>query len=302
MAETAARPVPLALLMLEGPLELGDALLVVLQVARRASMLGELGLDYRLDHIRIDSLGGVRCSPIAAPKAAVPELGKLLLKLCTGWSDSPPALLGDLAIEGLVGRTRARQPPTLSELIRLVEHELLRFPEASLSHLTARATRLPRQLRAELARPDVGPSETAHWVLPTTRQINSDPTPGRADTSPLDRPGPTLAPFELPDIASTTQHRLPGSNTRAVDSEDATTFVIRLASERPPLPDVPRRPRLPPSSHPRRRHRGLPPIPDAPVQVDAELGRGTVLLGLGAAALVVLSLAALGTMYVLSGL
>jgi hypothetical protein len=257
-------PVPVALLMLGGPLPLGDALHLVLQVAHRAEALGDVQVDYSLERIRVDSLGGVRCTPKVGTDDPVVSLARLLLKVTTGRSDSPAESLDDLELESLVATAVACEGPGLPGFIDQLQAQVQRFPEASLANLARRARAIPQQVLTGLTPGTGGGSETAQWVIPAAAEPESTPVvetrshalpPALRDELPLDG-----HQDEFPDDAHTeetaarqpslTPSTLAGGQALARDDhwlaeggDESTTVLLPLESGEVPANIRPGAPR-----------------------------------------------------------
>ena len=271
MAETMTSPVPVALLMLEGTLSVGDTLQLAIEVSRRAIALGDVGLEYSLERIRIDALGGVRCSPSTTWTDPVPAIARLMIKLTTGRSDTPAASLDDLELESLVAQAIVGQGPPLQEFLTLLETHAKRFPTGSLGNLAGRARRMPKQVLLDLQHPRGG-SETAHWVIPqsqhreytaeTTGSWGLQPNIPRSQSSE----GQAAATWPPPSLSSAVP---------PPDDSSATTLVI----EPMPAGAEPQtsqhatgvsRPRLQPPEPSARPRKPVALVMNVPVQPDSD--------------------------------
>jgi hypothetical protein len=265
------RPVPVALLMLEGTLSVGDTLQLAIEVTRRAIALGDVGIEYSLERIRIDALGGVRCSPSTTWTDPVPAVARLMIKLTTGRSDTPATSLDDLELESLVALAIVGQGPPLPEFLALLEAHAKRFPRGSLANLAGRARRMPKQVLLDLHHPRSG-SETAHWVLPQSQPRESAAAPT----------GDWVIPAHMEEVkpgdgqvAATWSPDTMGSSVGVPEDSNSTTQLVSPmhAGEASPEPQqAPRasRPRPQPPEPSARPRKHADPVVNTPVQPDSD--------------------------------
>ncbi len=235
MSGPANRAVPLSQIVSFSPMKSGEALAVVREVGRRAHALADAGLDYALDAIRIDEMGGVRCRPSSSQTEPVPALAGLLEQLVSGPAAAEP---GDSIVQLITGARTAPAPDLPAFLLQLQALIDDRSHDGGLRSLAVRAHANPTETSS-----DDPPSVTELWPYPQAdpaaetwyQSIPSDnldeelATPSEELATPSEGPSPTIVvpldmesdAISLPDRKDEPRQTAPSSPPEASDEDGA---------------------------------------------------------------------------------